>query len=200
MRLISVAWTSRAIVACVTGLGLLAVSVPARAQSSEPASAPQAQSQTASPKTPPATSADQQQAGVPLSPEALARMRQAVARPSIVSGVEGSLPTFRAEVIAGPDFHTRLDEFMKSTDLRYGPVKGAGMTHAEFVGMVTPKELYGSGGISPTELLQAALVNWAAHAAIGKIREWRAAQEAAQIEAIRQRIDRELAALRGGGR
>lgn len=143
------------------------------------------------------------QAGVPLTPEQLEKIRQAIQQPSVLSGATrppspGDLPTFRAETVAPQvDFHSRLEEFMKG-DMRNGPVRNATMTHQEFLAMVTPRELYGSGGISPMELLQGALVNWAVHAGVKKIQEWRAAQEAAQIAAIRERINRELAALRGG--
>jgi hypothetical protein len=148
------------------------------------------------PQTPPSQT-------VPLTPEQLEKIRKAIQQPSVLGGLArrptpGELPTFRAETVAPQvDFHARLEEFMKG-DMRNGPVRGATMTHQEFLAMVTPKELYGSGGISPMELLQGALVNWAVHASVKQIQEWRAAREAAQIAAIRERINRELAALRGG--
>lgn len=73
------------------------------------------------------------------------------------------------------------------------------MTHAEFLAAVTPKTLYGSGGIKALETLEWGLVN---HVAIWTVKrlyreldeartEWRKRQ-------IQEQIDRELAALRGG--
>jgi hypothetical protein len=92
----------------------------------------------------------------------------------------------------------RFEDFVGSYDLRYGPVRGAPMTHQEFLNMVTPKELYGSGGIKASEMLQFALVNWLGQAIIKKgIEELREARNDAEARAIRERIDRELAALRG---
>ena len=65
------------------------------------------------------------------------------------------LPTFR--------------EFIGDYDLMNGPTRGGNpMTHQEFLNMVTPKEMYGSGGIRPTEMLQFALVNWLGQALIKK--------------------------------
>ena len=69
--------------------------------------------------------------------------------------------------------------------------------------MVTPEELYGSGGIRASELIQWSAVNALGYAlikkAIGGIRN---ARTDAEIDEIRKRIDRELEALRrakGGG-
>ena len=73
------------------------------------------------------------------------------------------------------------------------------MTHNEFLGMVTPREMYSTAGIRPTEMLQSAIVNWLGHALIKK--GWKELSEARserEINEIRARIDRELAALRGG--
>lgn len=92
----------------------------------------------------------------------------------------------------------RFEDFIGTYDLKYGPVRGAPMTHQEFLNMVTPKELYGSGGITAPELLQFALVNWLGQAIIKKgLEELREARTEAQRRAIRERIDRELAALAG---
>jgi hypothetical protein len=169
-------------------------------QSPSQAASTQASSQTPVNATQPPSSS---QGTVPLTPEQLEQIRRAIQQPSVLGSLsrtpsQEDLPTFRAETVAPQvDFHSRLEEFMKG-DLRNGPVRNATMTHQEFLAMVTPRELYGSGGISPMELLQGALVNWAVHAGVKQIQEWRAAREAAQIAAIRERINRELAALRGG--
>jgi hypothetical protein len=83
-----------------------------------------------------------------------------------------------------------------------GPTpRGNPMTHAEFLNMVTPREMYSSAGIKPTEILQMALVNWVGKALISKgLAEIANAKSQREIEEIRARIDRELAALRASGR
>jgi hypothetical protein len=90
----------------------------------------------------------------------------------------------------------RFTQFIGNFDLRAGPVPGAGMTHAEFMSIVTPKELYSAAGIKPTEALQMALTGWLAqtlaHKAIEDIKKARSDKE---IQDIRARIEKELAAL-----
>jgi hypothetical protein len=59
--------------------------------------------------------------------------------------------------------------------------------------------LHSSGGIKPTEILTMALVNWAGKAVITKgLEAISNAKSQREIDEIRARIDRELAALRGG--
>jgi hypothetical protein len=93
-----------------------------------------------------------------------------------------------------------VKEMLGSYDLKYGPVANAPMRHSEYLGMMTPRELYGSGGIRAYELLQGAIVNalgqWLVRKAVNEIREARNERE---VQEIKERIDRELAALRGGG-
>ena len=65
--------------------------------------------------------------------------------------------------------------------------------------MVTPKEMYGSGGISAPEVLTMALVNYFGKKAIEKgLKEIGQTRDQKKIAEIRARIDAELAALRGG--
>jgi len=89
-------------------------------------------------------------------------------------------------------------EFIGDYDLMKGATRGGNpMTHAEFVDMVTPQDLYGTGGIQPIEMLQFALVNWLGHALAKKIANSISdSRSEAQIRQIREQIDRELAALR----
>jgi hypothetical protein len=90
-------------------------------------------------------------------------------------------------------------EMLGNYDLKFGPVPNAPMRHAEYLNMVTPQELYGSGGIRAYELLQGAIVNWLGKALIRKaIDELRDARTEREVQEIRARIERELAALRGG--
>ena len=131
----------------------------------------------------------------PQVPPNLQRIREGVSRPPQIIIDNGRLRIY-VEVIAK---WPRFDEFVKDYDLRNGPTpRGAVMTHAEFLAMVTPREMYGSGGIRPTEMLQIAITNWAGKALVKKGLEAIAnARSEREIQEIRARIDRELAALRG---
>jgi hypothetical protein len=131
------------------------------------------------------------------SPENLQRIKTALAKPPTVR-VDGQQLRFYAEVVAKlPSF---ADFIAPGEDLRNGPVKGAGMTHAEFVQMVTPQLVNSSAGITAMESLQGALVNWAGQALIRKaMSAFREAHSEAEVRAVREQIDKELAALRGGG-
>ena len=92
----------------------------------------------------------------------------------------------------------KFSNFVGNFDLRNGPVPKAGMTHAEFLNYVTPKELYSAAGIKPTEALQFALTNAFGQFLVRKaIEEIKKASSARQIQDIRDRIAKELAALNG---
>ena len=131
----------------------------------------------------------------PERPPNLDRIREAVNRPPEIKIDNGQLRIY-VEVIAK---WPRFDDLVKGYDLMNGPVaRGNPMSHAEFLNMVTPRELHSSGGIKPTEILTMALVNWAGKAVITKGLEAIAnAKSQREIDEIRARIDRELAALRG---
>jgi hypothetical protein len=129
-------------------------------------------------------------------PVDLSRIKGALQAPVRIKIDDGKI-RFYTETIAhvGPTFK----ELSVNFDLRNGPVPGAGMTHSEFLSMVTPKELYGSGGIKPLETLEWGLVNYVGWWAIKKLyKELSEAKDERQREQIRKQIDRELAALKGG--
>jgi hypothetical protein len=93
-------------------------------------------------------------------------------------------------------------DFIGDYDLKNGPTKGgAAMTHQEFLNMVTPKELnelFGSTSSSSFAMFQAAVMNAAAQSLIKKgLEEIRHARNEREVQAIRERIDRELSALLG---
>lgn len=132
----------------------------------------------------------------PPLPVDLNRIKGALESPVKVRIDDGRI-RFYAETVerAGPSFK----ELTVNFDLRNGPVPGAGMTHQEFLTMVTPKELYGSGGIKPMETLEWGLVNYVGWWAIRKLyKELSEATDERRINEIRKQIDRELAALKGG--
>ena len=94
----------------------------------------------------------------------------------------------------------RIEDLIGDYDLMNGPVRGGGasFTHNEYLGMVTPREMYSSAGIKPAELLQFALVNWLGQAFVKRlVQDLQNARSEREIRDIRDRIDRELAALRG---
>jgi hypothetical protein len=157
-----------------------------------------AQTPPAGPTTPattPAVQAPGQSRDIDL-PIDLTRIRRALNSDSPTRLAETQLRFYLEVVARQPTFK----DFIGSYDLKNGPVKGAQMTHQEFLNMVTPRLLHSSAGFTATETLQVALVNWAAQTAIKKgVNALRNARNEDEVRAIRAQIDRELAALRGGG-
>lgn len=138
-------------------------------------------------------------ATVPLSSADLARIKKSLEN-------ESPLPTvhfdtnlyFYAQTQAQKPI--TFTDFVGSFDLQNGPVPYAGMTHQDFLNSVRPKDLYSSGGITATDMLQAAAVNLAIREVLTKgLADLRKAKSDAEVKAIQARIDKELAALRGGG-
>jgi hypothetical protein len=149
--------------------------------------------QAAEVQAPPPSSSQAVQ--VPEQAPNLDRIRERDNRPSQLNIDNGRMRIY-VEVIAK---WPRFDELVKNYDLKNGPTpRGAVMTHGEFLQMVTPREMYSSAGIRPTEMLQIALTNWVGKALIKKgLEAISNARSQREIDEIRARIDRELAALRG---
>lgn len=157
-----------------------------------------AQAQT--PQTPPpagTASGTSQAPSTALSPDQLARIRQGLARESTLKLENGQMMIYVEVIAKWPTFA----EIAKNYDLKNGPTGfGNPMSHQEFLNMVTPKEMYGSGGITAPEMLTMALVNYFGQKAITKgLKEISETRDQKKIEQIRARIDAELAALKGGG-
>jgi hypothetical protein len=154
------------------------------------------------PPDPPAASgstrAEPQTPKPAVSTPELDRIREALAKPSNVE-LNGDQLRFYMRILAR---QPSIKDMIGSFDLKNGPTRrGNAMTHQEFLNMVTPKEMYSSAGIRATEMLQFALVNALAQAVIIRgIEALKNAKSEKEIAEIRARIDRELAALRGGGR
>jgi hypothetical protein len=163
--------------------------------------------QTTSPQAPSATPPD------PAGPQVVAGTSQARAD---VTSPDATVNLERIKSVLSHDPALKIDqnklmfyiqvvakfptfrEFIGDYDLMKGATRGGNpMTHAEFVDMVTPRDLYGSGGIQATEMLQFALVNWLGHVLAKKVADSISnSRDEAQIRQIREQIDRELAALR----
>lgn len=137
---------------------------------------------------------------VPVTDHDLARIRRALESAPAVRIDDDELRFYMQILVAKPTFA----EFAKGYDFQHGPTRGGNpMTHDEFVAMVTPKEMQSSVGITARETLEFALTNWLAQTLIKKaFEDLQEARTEAEIQQIRDRIDRELAALKsaGGGR
>lgn len=139
------------------------------------------------------TAGSQSPATIPVD---LGRIKQALHIPVRVRIDDGRV-RFYTSVVApkGPTFKEMTVNF----DLRNGPVPGAGMTHQEFLGIVTPKLRYYAG---PGEALKS--LAWGVGAQVGwwalrkLYKELDETKDARRAKEIRDQIDRELAALRGG--
>ena len=142
-------------------------------------------------QTPPATKA----------PDDLDRIKAALKRPNTIILTDTQV-RFYVEIRAR---FPSVEEMFRGVDLLYGPrAGGPAMTHSEYLSMVTPRDtIASSGGIKPTEALQFAVTNWLGQMLVRKaLEEINNAKSEAEVEAIRERISRELAALtagRGGG-
>jgi hypothetical protein len=192
--------------AVLAASSLDAAALPAQEPAPGP-SAPPSEGASADPATalPPASSSvSASQAQTPAASSAqplpvdLDRIRQQVTRPPAVKLDEQQLRFYVLVLAKQP----KIDDFIGDYDLKNGPTKGgAAMTHQEFLNMVTPRaldELFGATSGSSFAMLQAVAVNVAAQSLIKKaIEEIRAARTQHEIQAIRERIDRELAALLG---
>lgn len=132
------------------------------------------------------------------SPDDLERIKAALKRPNTIILTDTQV-RFYAEIRAR---FPSVEEMFKGVDLLYGPrAGGPAMTHAEYLSMVTPREtVASSGGIKPTEMLQFAITNWLGQMLVRKaLEEINNAKSEAEVEAIRERISKELAALTGKG-
>jgi hypothetical protein len=132
------------------------------------------------------------------SPAQVARIQRALDQPPGLKLDERQLRFYLEIVQRLPTFA----EYSRGYDFLNGPTTGGNpMSHSEFIKLVTPKEMYSSAGITASEQVQGALTNYVGQALIRKaLEELRQAKDAYQVQAIRERIDRELDALTGVSR
>jgi hypothetical protein len=170
-----------------TGLLALVLLVPTVAGAQPAASDPGPAAAAQDPVTPPQ-----------ISPAQIERIQRALNQPPGLKLTDQQLRFYLEIVARQPTFA----DYARGYDFLNGPTRrGNPMSHQEFVRMVTPKEMYSSAGITATEQLQLALTNYVGQSLIRKaLEELRQARDAQQIEAIRERIDRELDALTGAAR
>ena len=146
--------------------------------------------QTAGTPTAPATGAA---VDPPITDSDFARIRRAVSAAPAVNLDERQI-AFYVEILAK---QPRFADFAKGYDFMNGPTKrGNPMTHQEFVDMVTPKIMNSSAGITALDTLQFAFTNWLGQALIKKaLDDVRQAKTEAELQTIRERINRELEAI-----
>lgn len=167
----------------MVGLLLALVSASPALARQAPATTPQAE-----------TAPEESTVTVPITPGDLARIRRALDTDPAVRIDDDQLRFYMQILVKRPSFA----EFAKGYDFRHGPTRGGNpMTHNEFLAMVTPKELQSSVGITARETLEFALTNWLGQALIKKaFEDLQKAKDEREIQEIRDRIDRELQALK----
>lgn len=94
-----------------------------------------------------------------------------------------------------------ISDWLAGKDLRFGAVPNAVMTHADYVQMITPKEMYSAGGIRPQEVLEFAitsvLIDWVVRSGAEK---WSAARSERERRRIEEQITLELAIIEQANR
>ena len=106
---------------------------------------------------------------------------------------EGALPTFRVQVDAPA---LTIDQIVGPDFLR-GPMPAVGMTHQEFLDLVTPKDVRGYAAFTNEQGITVALTSTALQWALrNALEEWRGAKDEQAQEAARKEIQDALAALR----
>ena len=132
---------------------------------------------------------------VPVTAGDLARIRRALGSEPAVRIDDDQLRFYMQILVKQPTFA----EFAKGYDFVNGPTRrGNPMTHNEFVAMVTPKEMQSSVGITARETLEFALTNWLAQTLVKRaFEDLQRARDEREIQEIRDRIERELAVIKG---
>jgi len=151
-----------------------------------------------SPQTPadlPADVVPEPAVTVPVTPGDLARIRRALDSEPAVRIDDDQLRFYMQILVKQPTFA----EFARGYDFVNGPTRrGNPMTHNEFLAMVTPKELQSSVGITARETLEFALTNWLGQTLIKRaFEDLQKARSEREVQEIRDRIERELATLKG---
>lgn len=133
---------------------------------------------------------------VSVAPGDLARIRRALDSEPVFK-IDASQLRFYVQITGRP--YRTFAEFAKGYDFINGPTRrGNPMTHNEFLAMVTPREMQSQVGITARETLEFAFTNWLGQTLIRKaMDELKEARSEHEIQAIRDRIERELEMIRG---
>ena len=128
---------------------------------------------------------------VPELPVSLARIQRALSRPPAIR-LKGERLVFRVEVLG----RKPSIEDILGPDYLKGPVPYGGMTHQEFLNMVTPKDFQGYAAFSNREGLAVAATSFALQWALQKaIHKYETAKQEREREAARKEVQEALADL-----
>lgn len=178
------------VAAVVSVLVALGGAMPAAAQQAPAVPAPSAPV-TAVPSNGPLPGA-----AAAIDPDALPvdvdRIQRMLSRPAAIR-TESTRSVFRAEIFGR---NPTIDEIL-GPDWRKGPVPYGGMTHSEFLSLVTPKDVQGYAAYDNKQAMVVAATSfalqWALRQAVKKLDDARTAR---QKEAAEKEVDEALAALR----
>jgi hypothetical protein len=172
-------------ISVLLALVLLTFSAPGRAQQADVQPAQPGAGSDAPPAAAPAVDADAM--GVSLS-----RIQRRLSRPPAIRP-DAARTVFRVEVFGRKP---TIDEIL-GPDWNKGPAPYGGMTHAEFLNLVTPKDVQGYAAFDNKQGMIVAATSfalqWAVKQAYQKLRD---AKTNRQMEEARKEVDDALAALR----
>ena len=128
-------------------------------------------------------------ADLPVSVE---RVQRALSRPSAIK-LKGERPVFRVEVIGKK---LTIEDILGPDYLKGGAVPRAGMTHQEFLDMVTPKDYQGYAPYTNREAFTIAATSFALKWALQKaIHKYQTAKEDRERDAAQKEVEQALADL-----
>jgi hypothetical protein len=180
----------------VVYLFLLLQATPAQQSNGSPATDPSAKAATATP----ASNASQPDPADEL-PVSLSRIQRALSAPTALKILEPELrngrPVYRVDVEG-----EKMDlQVLLSKEALRGAVPYGGMTHREFLDMVTPDDVRGYAAFSNAEGMTVAATSialqWAVLKAMDALKK---AKDAREQEAARKEVEEALEALRKSGR
>jgi hypothetical protein len=124
-------------------------------------------------------------------PVSVERIQRALSRPPSIK-LRGERPVFRVEVLG----RKMTIEDILGPDYLKGPVPQSGMTHQEFLDMVTPKDYQGYAPYTNREAFSIAASSFALKWALQKaIHKYETAQQDRDREAARKEVQEALAEL-----
>jgi hypothetical protein len=127
----------------------------------------------------------------PPLPVSLSRIQRSLSRPPAIR-LENQRVVFRVEVLA----RKLTIEDILGPDYLKGPVPSGGMTHQEFLDMVTPKDVQGYAAFNNREALTVAATSFALQWALQKaIHKFETAKQEREREAARKEVQEALADL-----
>ena len=128
---------------------------------------------------------------VPALPVSLERIQRALSRPPAIR-LKGERVVFRVEIMG----RKPTIEDILGPDYLKGPVPSSGMTHQEFLNMVTPKDFQGYAAFNNREAMTVAATSFALQWALQKaIHKFETAKQDREREAARKEVQDALAEL-----